>query len=126
MTRTPRVLWQPSDAFAQQTRMRAYERWLAAYHGVEVGGYDELWRWSVGDLEGFWSSIAEYFEVRLHAVPSGVLERPEMPGARWFPGAALSYPEHIFRGRDDDAVAIRHASELRPLGRDDVGAACAS
>ena len=39
-----------------------------------------------------------------------------MPGAEWFPGARLSYAEHIFRGRDDDAVAIRHASELRPLG----------
>ncbi len=39
-----------------------------------------------------------------------------MPGADWFPGARLSYAEHVFRGRDDDDVAIRHASELRPLG----------
>ena len=46
---------------------------------------------------------------------SEVLADAPMPGARWFAGATLSYPEHIFRGRDDDAVAIRHASELRPL-----------
>jgi acetoacetyl-CoA synthetase len=39
-----------------------------------------------------------------------------MPGAEWFPGARLSYAEHAFRGRRDDEVAIRHASELRPLG----------
>jgi acetoacetyl-CoA synthetase len=39
-----------------------------------------------------------------------------MPGADWFPGARLSYAEHVFRGRADDDVAIRHASELRPLG----------
>jgi acetoacetyl-CoA synthetase len=39
-----------------------------------------------------------------------------MPGAEWFPGARLSYAEHVFRGRADDEVAIRHASELRPLG----------
>ena len=115
MARTPRVLWEPSEAFAQQTRMRAFEAWLAAQHGVEVAGYDELWRWSVADIEGFWSSIAEYFDVRFHAPPSGVLEGREMPGARWFPGATLSYPEHIFRDRDGDAVAIRHASELRRL-----------
>ena len=44
-----------------------------------------------------------------------VLASREMPGARWFTGARLSYPEHIFRGRDDDAVALRHASELREL-----------
>jgi len=45
-----------------------------------------------------------------------VLGRREMPGADWFPGARLSYAEHVFRDREDDAVAIRHASELRPLG----------
>jgi acetoacetyl-CoA synthetase len=39
-----------------------------------------------------------------------------MPGADWFPGARLSYAEHVFRGRADDDVAIRHASELRPVG----------
>ena len=113
--RKPRVLWEPGEAFAGRTRLRAYKQWLSAYHGVDVTSYDELWRWSIGDLEGFWSSIAEYFEVRFHEAPQTVLERREMPGARWFAGATLSYPEHIFRGREDDAVAIRHASELRPL-----------
>ena len=39
-----------------------------------------------------------------------------MPGAEWFPGSRLSYAEHLFRGKDDDAVAIRHASELRDAG----------
>jgi len=86
MAQTPRVLWEPSAAFAEQTRLRAYGQWLSAYHGVEVAGYDELWRWSVGDLEGFWSSIAEYFDVRFHAPPSTVLARREMPGAQWFAG----------------------------------------
>ncbi|MGH2944570.1 MAG: AMP-binding protein, partial [Solirubrobacteraceae bacterium] len=89
--------------------------WLSAYHGVEARTYDELWAWSIGDLEGFWSSIAEYFDVRFHAPPRAALAAREMPGASWFPGATLSYPEHIFAGRGADAVAIRHASELRPL-----------
>ncbi len=116
MTRdTPATLWEPSAAFARRTRLRGYMDWLAARHGVEAAGYDELWQWSVGDVETFWSSIAEYFEVRFHAPPSAVLADARMPGARWFAGATLSYPEHVFAGRDDDAVAIRHASELRPL-----------
>jgi acetoacetyl-CoA synthetase len=113
--RKPQVLWEPSEAFAQRTRLRAYRDWLAAFHGVAVETYDELWEWSVGDVEGFWSSIAEYFDVRFHDAPQAVLDRAEMPGARWFAGATLSYPEHIFRDRDEDAVAIRHASELRAL-----------
>ena len=113
--RKPQLLWEPDEAFAQRTRLRAYGEWLAALHGVAATTYEELWEWSIGDIEGFWSSIAEYFGVRFHEAPQGVLDRREMPGARWFAGATLSYPEHIFRDRDSDAVAIRHASELRPL-----------
>ena len=113
--RRPPLLWEPDAAFAQRTRLRGYMDWLAAYHGVDVDSYDELWQWSVGEIEGFWSSIAEYFEVRFHAPPQAVLSGGEMPGARWFAGATLSYPEHIFAGRDAGAVAIRHASELREL-----------
>jgi acetoacetyl-CoA synthetase len=116
VSRDPTVLWQPDEAFAERTRLRAYMRWLADERGVDVATYDDLWRWSVDDLEQFWSSIAEYFDVRFHAPPHAVLGRREMPGAEWFAGATLSYPEHVLRGRDDDAVAIRHASELRPLG----------
>jgi acetoacetyl-CoA synthetase len=115
MSRRPRPLWEPDEAFAQRTRLRAYMDWLAAVRGERAATYDELWRWSVSDLEAFWSSIAEYFAVRFHDPPRAVLGRRSMPGAQWFPGATLSYPEHILRDRDGDTVAIRHASELRPL-----------
>jgi acetoacetyl-CoA synthetase len=111
----PRLLWEPSAAFAQRTRMRAYMDWLAAERGVDAGSYRELWQWSVDDIAAFWSSIADYFDVRFDEPPRAVLGSREMPGAQWFAGATLSYPEHVFRGHDDAGVAIRHASELRPL-----------
>jgi len=89
--------------------------WLDAERGVHAQDYGELWRWSVADLDAFWASIAAYFDVRFDVPPRGVLGSRAMPGAQWFPGATLSYPEHLLRGHDDDAIAIRHASELRPL-----------
>jgi acetoacetyl-CoA synthetase len=78
--------------------------------------YEELWRWSVEDLEPFWQSIIEFFEVRFTEEPSAVLGNDSMPGAEWFPGGTLSYVEHVFRGKDEEAIAIRHGSELRDLG----------
>jgi len=113
--RDPTVLWRPGEQFAERTRMREYMRALAADRGVRAATYDELWRWSVENLEDFWASIAQHFEVAFHAPARAVLADRAMPGAEWFAGATLSYPEHILRGRDSDAVAIRHASELRPL-----------
>jgi acetoacetyl-CoA synthetase len=75
--------------------------------------YDELWRWSVEDVEGFWAAIWDFFGV--DGGYDRVLGSTEMPGAEWFPGAHVNYAEHLFHGKDDDAVAIVHASELREL-----------
>ena len=81
--------------------------------GRDGTDYEALWRWSVEDLEGFWGAVWEQFGVA--GGYDRVLGAREMPGTEWFPGAEVSYPEHIFRGKPGDAVAIRHASESRPL-----------
>src|SRR3954447_26417630 len=91
-------------------------RWLEAERGRTFGDYQALWEWSVTELEEFWGSIWDFFEVEASAPYSKVLAERVMPGARWFEGAELSYPQHIFRDRRDADVAVLHASELRPLG----------
>jgi acetoacetyl-CoA synthetase len=103
------LLWQPSPGWIERSRLTRYMTWLD--RGFEE--YDELWRWSVEDLEGFWASIWEYFEL-----PGGYerdLASRDMPGAEWFPGASLNYAEHLFRQARGGETAIVHASELRPL-----------
>jgi acetoacetyl-CoA synthetase len=112
---TPPVLWQPSPERVERSQLTHFTRWLERERGVAAGDYQALWQWSVEDLEGFWSAIVERFGVRFHAQPERVLAGREMPGARWFPGGTLSYPEHVFTGRDPAALALQHASELRPL-----------
>jgi acetoacetyl-CoA synthetase len=111
----PPVLWKPSGELAESTTIARYMRWLAAERGIEPPDYDALWRWSVEDLEGFWASIWDFFDVRAGWPYERVLGSRAMPGAEWFPGARLSYAEHIFRGKDDGTPAIHHASELRAL-----------
>ncbi len=95
--------------------MSEYMRWLAAERGLEFDGYDSLWHWSVEDLEGFWSSIWDFFEVQADGGYDRVLGSREMPGAEWFAGTRLNYAEHALAGKDDAATAILHASELREL-----------
>src|ERR1700685_852276 len=112
---TPELLWTPSAERVQRATLTRYIAWLGRTHGLELSGYDELWRWSVSDLEGFWDSIAKFSDVRFEQPATGVLGSREMPGAEWFPGARLSYAEHIFRGKVDDRIAVQFASELREL-----------
>ena len=67
------------------------------------------------ELEAFWSSIWDFFGVRSSQAYGSVVDSRTMPGARWFPRARLNYAAHAYRNREPDTVAIRHASELRPL-----------
>jgi acetoacetyl-CoA synthetase len=111
----PELLWTPSPERIERSNLRAFERWLERSRGLRFESYHELWQWSVDDLDAFWSSICEFFDVQFETPPDRVLGRREMPGAEWFPGARLNYAEHVFRGKRDDDVAIQHASELRGL-----------
>jgi acetoacetyl-CoA synthetase len=113
---TGELLWAPSAELVERSRMTEFMRWLERERGLSFAGYAELWRWSVDDLEGFWSAIWEFFDVRANGDPSPVLGSREMPGAEWFPRTRLNYAEHVFSGKDDAEVAILHASELRDLG----------
>jgi len=111
----PEKLWEPPAELVERARMTEYMRWLAAERGLEFDGYDDLWRWSVTDLDGFWSSIWDFFEVQADGGYDRVLSSHEMPGAEWFAGTRLNYAEHAFAGKDDAEPAILHASELRDL-----------
>lgn len=80
--------------------------WLRRRRGLDFKSYSELWQWSVNELEGFWSSIWEFFDVRARAPYDRVLSERRMPGARWFCGAELNYAEHALRRRDDHLAAV--------------------
>src|SRR3954467_9180247 len=116
-TEQPTVLWEPSEEQVERATITRFARWVAETRNVDVADdYHALWRWSVDGVEGFWAAIWEFFDVQSESGYERVLGRREMPGTEWFPGATVSYARHIFRGRDDADVAIRHASEVRELG----------
>jgi len=109
------VMWRPSGDRPEAMALNRFLRFLRD-RGVAVpeGDYLALHRWSVENVEAFWGALADFFTVDFATQPDAVLGRREMPGAEWFPGAELSYVEHVFRDRDDDAVAVIEAGETRP------------
>ena len=109
------VLWSPPADLATSTEVGRYMTWLGRERGRTLRSYDELWQWSVDDLEGFWSSIWDFFGIRAHTPYDRVLETPTMPGARWFSGSRLNYAEHLLGGEDDaDRTAVVARSQTRP------------
>jgi acetoacetyl-CoA synthetase len=49
------LLWTPSPEFAAASNLADYEAWLERERGLRFDDYAALWRWSVEDLEAFWT-----------------------------------------------------------------------
>lgn len=101
---TAPVLWEPSAARRDATTMAAFERWLADHRDLRFDDYNALWRWSVDDLEGFWSAIWDFFDVQASVRPERLLVKRQMPGAEWGTGGRLNYTDQILKhaeGRTD-------------------------
>ena len=108
------VLWEPSASFREGSELMRYMRWLAERKGLAFSGYHELWEWSVCELEAFWSTLWEFFEIRASKPYMSVLSARRMPEARWFAGSQLNYAEHAFRHASADRPALVARSERRP------------
>ena len=78
-------------------QIRLYQDWLRDKRGLSFPTYHALWRWSVTDLDGFWQSIWDYFEMESPTPHTAVLAKNVMPGAVWFPGAKTNYAHQVLR-----------------------------
>ena len=108
------LLWTPSASRLARSHLTRYLGWLAE-RGHTFDDYDALWRWSVSDLDAFWSSVAEFCGIEFSTAPSRVLGKRTMPGAEWFPDARLNYAWHALRHERPNDDALLYLSERRPL-----------
>lgn len=111
------LLWTPSEERRTASNLAAYERWLAQTRGLRFASYEDMWRWSVSDVAGFWETFWEWFGVKAHTPYAQALAPgpggTRVEGARWFAGATLNYAEHaLARGGDAPAViGVRESGE---------------
>ncbi len=114
----PLPLWSPAPDARERSRIGRYLAWLERERGLSFVDYDELWQWSISDLDGFWTSIWEYFEVSGGAAPRPVLAERVMPRARWFPTARLNYAERLLAAwadRPGDVAVVAHGQTRPPI-----------
>ena len=95
-------------------QIRLYQDWLREQRGLRFDSYRALWQWSVTDLDAFWQSIWDYFELHSPTPHTAVLGKNVMPGAQWFPGARVNYAQQVFRHVD-----AAHAAGLPAIVSDD-------
>jgi len=105
------MLWEPSEAFVNNSNLKKFEIWLQKEKKLNFASYAELWTWSTDFHETFWTYLAEYFKVIFHSPYREVLSDDKMPNARWFQGATLNYAEHVFRMSSNERPALIFQNE---------------
>src|SRR2546422_7240684 len=106
------LLWEPSSETRRHCNLTKFMEWLHEFRGLDFAGYHDLWRWSVTDLEGFWSSVWSFYQVEADKPYERVLGDSRMPGARWFVGSELNFARHALRYLDSEQPAIIFQSEF--------------
>ena len=103
-----------------------YRQWLARERGLSFDNYDALWRWSTTDLDAFWQSVWDYFDLQSPTPHTRVCDGVAMPHTRWFTGAQVNYARQVMRhvapaaaaglpaivSHNEDSLGQRDASEL--------------
>jgi acetoacetyl-CoA synthetase len=100
-------LWSPTAARIESSALREYLNWLEKREGRPFPDHDALWTWSVEDLDRFWISLVDYYEVDFSTPWTQVRTADPMPHTRWFTGARLNWAQHLLRhGADDDTALV--------------------
>ncbi len=102
------IIWKPSPERAAATNLAAF----AGGAPSTPEEYDELWRWSTEDLEGFWSRVWSHCAVRAERGYDQVVGELRMPGTTWFAGAELNFAANLL-SRRGDGLAVYGAGEDR-------------
>ncbi|MEO3428049.1 acetoacetate--CoA ligase [Pelagibius sp. CAU 1746] len=106
-------LWQPSEARVAEANLTAFIAWLKWEQGLDFAGYDDLYAWSVSELEKFWTAVWDFCGVIADPERGPVaVKADKMPGAAFFPEAKLNFAENLLRhalntpGDDSDALVF--------------------
>ena len=105
------LLWEPSENRREAAAITAFTQWVNSEYDLALASYQDLWQWSVDDIETFWTAIANYYRVLENPDLKTVLPDSSMPGTDWFPGTKLNFCEYLLRQGAEDRVAVLADSE---------------
>ena len=102
------MLWKPSDERKDSALITDFMNRLP----IDFKSYFDLHRWSIDNLEDFWSEFWEFSGIQYSKKYDSVLSNSGMPGAKWFVGSELNYAQNLLSGKSDQ-IAIISTGENR-------------
>ena len=107
----PEIIWQPSNESKKSSNLsRFIELVNQRYSQLIKTEYQDIWNWSVNNVESFWSLIWDFSEIKGSKGAKISENLEDMPGAKFFPEAKLNYAENLLRS-SDNSLAVEEFRE---------------
>ena len=108
------VLWQPDQAWIENTNMHRFMMQVRERFGIDVSDYQVLQQWSCENSFDFWTMVVEFCNIKLYGNLSPVVDDPhKLPGAKWFPQATLNFAENLLAPASDIKTCDKTALVFR-------------
>ena len=120
----PFPIWEPSPERIAASRLTAFTRALGTRSGRSFADYAALHQFSVEHKDAFWDAVWELCGIRGERGARTSANLGQMPGARFFPDARLSFVENVLRGTEKAPaiIATRENGSERTLTRAELAA----
>lgn len=101
-------LWQPSEETVANARITAFRERAERRAGRSLPTYEDLWTWSITDLDGFWGALWDFFGLsEVFGDYQMVLAQERNPGSVWFPDVTVNFTEYVLaQGRAEDVAIV--------------------
>ena len=105
------IIWQPSNKSKKSSNLSRFIKLVNQRYSQSIKTeYQDIWNWSVNNIESFWSLIWDFTEIKGIKGTKISENLGLMPGAKFFPEAKLNYAENLLR-TPDDTIAIEEFRE---------------
>jgi len=108
------TIWTPSESEVNTQAITEFAQRASELSGKDLSNYDDLYQWSIDDLESFWALVWDFCGVIAESKGDGVLVNGgSMPGAEWFPNASLNFAQNLLRRNNEElAIIFRGEDEI--------------
>ncbi|NHJ12676.1 MAG: acetoacetate--CoA ligase [Candidatus Thorarchaeota archaeon] len=100
-------LWTPSEERIRSANVTRFIDSVNMEHHLSIRNYDELYKWSVNNIDLFWAAVWNFGEILASQKHEAVIEdSAKFQNAEWFFGARLNFAENLLRYRDRSHALI--------------------
>ncbi|KAG0050336.1 hypothetical protein BGZ83_004880 [Gryganskiella cystojenkinii] len=116
MDPNPRKMWTPTNI--EEKQMDKFRVFVNQKHSLQLANYNDLWQWSVDEIQEFWTDVWEYTNVIASTPCTGPVVDGSVPMdvfPTWFESARLNFAENALWCKDPTKTAIIATGELQEV-----------